>query len=996
VRLIATALLCLLGPAAFAFEGDARLVETFVSSIVKDSVVVVRPIASTPVSSEHWFDLNDTLDAYDCFTISRYSWRVAEETADSATIELQLYATAITTGVRVDVIVPTHWLLRAERKEGEWRLRVAETLERALIAEYLKDRTDEHWRRIASTPGIDLDRLLIQIATRGIEPTDVGPELAAFTLSEARASAGGLRPIAEAIALVGHARANSDDKPGAEAAFREMIELGRAAGDADIMSHGHFRLGVFFWIHGNDAAAIAEFQKGGALVDRTRDPRQAMRSLYLLALVNEQSGKLPAGLAAAEEALRQGKRFGWLAMMCTAPFPLASAHSQLGNMEVAMSYQREALRCAEERQHNGSIAMALGSLTASLHVLDPEADIEPLIRRAIAVGQGWIGNEAIALMHTQLGFLMLPSPEAEKEFETALRLAEPSQEMRVVARALIGLASLRMSQKRFEDALIFADRAAVAATRPSGGARVVSGELSPWPGLLARGRALRALDRPAEAEVAFREAVRIIESLLEEVPSHGETVSNFLQDKTSAYRELADLLAGQKRYREAVTIADGLKARALRDLIAAERGNFIAQMTRQERAEEERLVGELQRLNAALLAASGEERGEMERLRDEARIALDRFESNVSIRRPNLRPRTVALDGDPLRSEAVAALPLILDYLVTEDHTTLFAIRGGEIETHRIAVEQKELAKAVDQLMARIKSRDLRYGGDARRLYDLLLAPVEKYFAAAGTIHIVADDALWNLPFHALRNAGGKYLIETAAVHYAPSLGALGASRTAVGEAPTVLALGDPAIGQPSTSVAAAKYRNIVRGPLPDAAKEVAAIAKIHGARATVLTGTKALERTVKSESPKFDVIHFATHAFADDRQPLYSGILLAATPGDGEDGILEARELLQMNLNADLVVLAACASGAGKIRAGEGTVGLSWAFLVAGCPRTVVTKWEVDSASTRVLMTDFHRRLREGDRPATALRHAQLKLMRDPRYAHPLEWAPFIVLGAP
>jgi CHAT domain-containing protein len=75
--------------------------------------------------------------------------------------------------------------------------------------------------------------------------------------------------------------------------------------------------------------------------------------------------------------------------------------------------------------------------------------------------------------------------------------------------------------------------------------------------------------------------------------------------------------------------------------------------------------------------------------------------------------------------------------------------------------------------------------------------------------------------------------------------------------------------------------------------------------------------------------------------------------------------------------------------------VGIAWAFLMAGCPTTVVSQWKADSAATAELMVAFHKHLRAGAPPADPLRRAQRELRRNPRYRDPLYWAAFIVLGA-
>src|SRR5467141_1398113 len=118
--------------------------------------------------------------------------------------------------------------------------------------------------------------------------------------------------------------------------------------------------------------------------------------------------------------------------------------------------------------------------------------------------------------------------------------------------------------------------------------------------------------------------------------------------------------------------------------------------------------------------------------------------------------------------------------------------------------------------------------------------------------------------------------------------------------------------------------------PLPEAETEVTSIAKNFG-HSKLFVGRDASEEVFKSEAPAYAVVHLATHGVIDNRQPLYSHLLLTKTEGDPEnDGRLEAREIMDMNLNSDLAVLSACETANGRVAPGEGVIGLSWAFCVA------------------------------------------------------------------
>ena len=183
---------------------------------------------------------------------------------------------------------------------------------------------------------------------------------------------------------------------------------------------------------------------------------------------------------------------------------------------------------------------------------------------------------------------------------------------------------------------------------------------------------------------------------------------------------------------------------------------------------------------------------------------------------------------------------------------------------------------------------------------------------------------------------------------------------------------------------------------MPEAEEEVRAAAELFGrARSRLHIGADAVEEKAKEKARRFDVIHFATHAIIDDQSPMYSHLVLARA-GDREDGLLEAWEMMSLNLDADLTVLSACDTARGGVHPGEGLMGMTWALFAAGCPSTIASEWKVSSPSTAALMIEFYRHwLRGCDSKAQALRKARLSMIRDPRHRHPFHWAAFVLLGA-
>ena len=399
---------------------------------------------------------------------------------------------------------------------------------------------------------------------------------------------------------------------------------------------------------------------------------------------------------------------------------------------------------------------------------------------------------------------------------------------------------------------------------------------------------------------------------------------------------------------------------------------------------------------------------------EKARLEFEALETSLYVAHPELKVNRgeasiiKAEELDALLPDATSAL---LEYVVTDDATYLFVVAkpqgqaAAETSVFTIPIKQTDLAKQIESFRRRLAERNLGFRASAHKLYDLLLKPAQALLRGKSSLVIAPDDRLWELPFQALLDEGGRYLIERSAVSYAPSLTVLREMRARRDKrrteaAPsTLLALGNPLIGQETVERARLSLRDEKLYPLPEAEAEVRALGRLYGARRSkVYIGAEAREDRLKAEAGQAGILHFATHGVLNNAAPLYSYLALAR--GDkNEDGLLEAWELMQLDLKADLAVLSACETARGRVGAGEGVIGLTWALFVAGTPATVVSQWEVESASTRDLMLGFHRQLQAPRAAgkltkAESLRRAALKLMKNPETNHPFYWAGFVLVG--
>ena len=177
---------------------------------------------------------------------------------------------------------------------------------------------------------------------------------------------------------------------------------------------------------------------------------------------------------------------------------------------------------------------------------------------------------------------------------------------------------------------------------------------------------------------------------------------------------------------------------------------------------------------------------------------------------------------------------------------------------------------------------------------------------------------------------------------------------------------------------------------IPDSAKEIDLVKKhFLDSRRSLFTKAEAKASAYLSSNPgQFSYLHFATHGTASRLQPLESAIILSP---EGDSFKLYARDIIQRPLSAYLVTISACNGAGVKVYAGEGLVGLAWAFLRAGAHNVIGGLWEVSNASTPQLMDELYKGLNNGEDVAIALRTAKLKFIRSQEYyRRPFYWAPF------
>lgn len=517
-----------------------------------------------------------------------------------------------------------------------------------------------------------------------------------------------------------------------------------------------------------------------------------------------------------------------------------------------------------------------------------------------------------------------------------------------------------------------------------------------------------AADHKVELAITtLKDSINQIETLRNRVSGRQESRHLFFENKVGPYRTLVKLLTKEGRNFEALVYAERAKTRVLLEAVRSNRIDLKDALSETDRIEAERLINNISAISEQIQSQSGSESTtQLNNQLAAARHELSSFQERLAATHPELQVR-VGLP-QPLTHASLKALVkgndvAYLEYVVTGDDVGLFIIKRNGVTTENklkyvnLPINANELRRKVSEFHSALAEREPGYASLGRKLYRWLIEPAANELQEIRVVCVIPDEFLWSLPFQALTTTDGSYLIQKYSLFYAPSINVLNEMalrRPQQSFKESLIAFGNPVIEKNETL-----KENL--HAIPETEGEVTAIAAaVRTQMKRVFVRREADEKRFKALAPQYATIHLATHGVLDNKDPLNSHLLLTATKDDMEnDGLLRAREIINMHLDADLAVLSACQTGSGRISPGEGVIGMSWAFFVAGTRSVVVSQWRVNSASTSLLMKNFYRALaRQNDQnsrnKSQALREASLRLLEDARYRHPFYWAGFVLVS--
>jgi CHAT domain-containing protein/tetratricopeptide (TPR) repeat protein len=685
---------------------------------------------------------------------------------------------------------------------------------------------------------------------------------------------------------------------------------------------------------------------------------------------------------------------------------LGTAYQSLGQFHRAIEFHQQSLEISRKIGNSQGEAISLGNLGNAYDSLGQyqkalEFHQESLvIKREIGDRQG----EAASLGNLGAAYQSLGQYQKASEFnQQYLEISREIGSRRGEAASLGNLGNAYQSLGQYQKAIEFYQQY-LEISREIGD-RV--GESSSLNNL---GNTFLKTHQLAEAETALRASIAIHETLRSELVTNDHKVSIF-ENQISTYRLLQQVLVAQTRFNEALEISEMSRTRAFvelwRQTLLTTPQSPPYQGGEEELSQSPPYQEEGEGLSQFLPLNPPLSKGGLG--------GLSRFEEEANLSKPPLSKGGLrGLSIPKIQQIARDRNSTIVEYSLIFDDIYIWVIQPNGNITHRAANleplnQQNQTLKQII-LKARVSigtdetddegnkiQLESEYNRDEtgrfpllQLLHQILIEPIIDLLPtdANSPIIFVPHYDLFLVPFAALQDSNNRYLIENHTILTSPSIQVLEITREhqnrVRGLRQAALIVGDPTIA-PKFNKNPYKLRQIPR------AKEAAeAIATTLGTEA--ISGENATKLAILDRMLNTRIVHLSAHGLLDDFQGSgIPGAIILAPSVNTDDGALNAAEILQLKLDSELVVLSACSTGGGKIT-GDGVIGLSRCFILAGVPSIIVSLWNMGAISAKLLMTEFYQNLARGENRAAALRCAMLTTKA--RFPSAIAWAAFTLIG--
>ena len=832
----------------------------------------------------------------------------------------------------------------------------------------------------------------------------------------------------------------------------ESVSLARAIGSIDVEAGAQNNIGFIYVALGRLREAIPHYNQTLSLLEVSDNRFGRAATLSNIGNAYAKMGEFNKALESLLQGLKLTRSTGDRRREAINLGSIASLYIKLGDYSKALQYADEALTLSRAIGIRDAESIALGNLGVihgrtgnlqkSLEYFDQSLTLKVQLKDRYSETYDLNG---LGLVYSRLGEYQ----KALDYYEKALTIIREIGDQYGESYTLLGLGAVYVQLGNQSKALESFNQALT--TARSTGDRL--GEVS---SLYQLAKFERARGNITQARSQIEAAIELIESTRTKVSLVDVRAVYFASQQDSYNLDIDLLMQLYQAAKEPTYLADAFSAnerriaRSLLDSLAEVQTNIRAgvspELLERERSlqqdlnakadQQMRLLSRKHTAEQATVLAKELEglTTEYEQVLAQIRQASPRYASLT-------QPAPLSLKQ--IQSEVLDSDTLLLEYSLGEERSYLWAVTPTSITSFELPkrAEIETAARRVYDLL--VAKADALYPEALTALSQMLLKPVAEQLGRKRLL-IVSEGMLQYIPFEALptpsaqgsgtsKNNSLQPLIVTHEIVSLPSTSVLAELRRELGTrkpAPKMVAvLADPVFDKDDQRIKSRIQNQPAERP-GEEKKEIDQTTQpsdversirelglntfdrlvLSRREAETITGLASKDQSLKAldftasratatnpELSQYQIVHFATHSLLNNQHAGLSGIVLSLVDEQGQlqDGFLRLYEVYNLKLEADLVVLSACQTALGKEIKGEGLVGLTRGFMHAGVPRVVASLWKVSDQATAELMQRFYQKmLKDGMRPAAALRAAQISMAKEKQWAAAYYWAGFVLQG--
>jgi CHAT domain-containing protein/tetratricopeptide (TPR) repeat protein len=799
----------------------------------------------------------------------------------------------------------------------------------------------------------------------------------------------------QVLGNLGLAYLNQGNNAKAVEYFQQSLAIARAMNDQKTEGNALGSLGSVYSAQGEYDKAIEYYQQALALARQVNNPLAQSGALFILGNAYTNRGQYTKAIEYLQQALAifreiKNKEFEWQALQ-----GIGAAFMYLGEYAKAIDYFQQSFAVTSETKNQSNKGYVLNSFGNTYMSLGDYIQAIEFFQQSLAIARAIKdrGLEAATLNGLGNTFQLLGDyGKAIDYLQQSVSIAREIKDRKDEGTYLGNLGNNYIALGEYAKAIDYFQQSLVIARtikdregegRTLGNLGIAYKSLREYPkaikyfqqdleiareigNLPGQGRALNNLGNAyfesgnlTEAEKILRLGMEARESLREILGDNDAWKVSIFEQQVRTYHLLQQVLIAQNKTDAALEISERGRARAFVELLARRLSPQADALPTLKPPSVDDIKKIAQQQDATIVEYSLVSDKELF-------IWVISPNSKVTFRLVDLESLGATKEGSPLRKLVAQTLQSLG---VGEDRNGIF-----EVTRTNPAANPQHQTKSLKQL------------------HQLLIQPIADLLPSdpEERVIFIPHQDLFRVPFPALVDSDGKYLVEKHTILTAPSIQVLELTHKQQQHG-SRSGQGALVVGNPSPMPSGFQ-------PLLGAEKEALEVAQL--LKTKPLIGSQATKPAVLQQLPNARIIHLATHGTFNEQQPLLGGVTLAQTGKETQnDGLLTAEEIFNLNssgkltLNAELLVLSACNTGRGRIT-GDGVIGLSRSFIAAGVPSVLVSLWSVPDAPTASLMSEFYTNLyqKKLDK-AQALRMAMLKMMEKHR-DNPRAWAAFTLIG--